>query len=551
MRYSIEDTTLTALGDAIRDKTGKLTKTEYVSTILFEDEIIKPAGSWGGMGTYTCNLSNVYSAKLKLTKSEIISNYNMKITYNYYTDGWTKHAFTFDENGEATLNSLTGQLRIGIEFRNNSSRDSVDTLRFEIEATCYPGENLSGEVIKAPIEVPNTITPLQMVEEIESIKEYVEPAIEALKIIANGVYTAPKGIDGYNPITVNVPIDIPTDAPTDEELTISGDGSHRFRGSNWDWFINKYGDRMITKDLYNVENMFYGSKLSKLPFDLNFNNTSFNSHNLKGIFTLCYDLIEIPKFNNCIPQDASGMFSYCQRLKELDYESVKDLDWSYMDTQTSQYGCSRANTFQNCYSLRSFPMEFLNHGNPVGNYSYSIFSGLFSSCYVLDEVIDLPNPHSQASWTSNAFNCSFDDCYRLKNIIFALQDDGTPYVCSKWKKQTIDLSKFVGYTQAMYKVRITDFNSGITADKEVKDDATYQALKNDPDWYTADINYSRYNHDSAVATINTLPDCSALGGNTIKFKGASGALTDGGAINTLTEEEIAVATAKGWTVSFV
>jgi hypothetical protein len=67
--------------------------------------------------------------------------------------------------------------------------------------------------------------------------------------------------------------------------------------------------------------------------------------------------------------------------------------------------------------------------------------------------------------------------------------------------------------------------------------------------------YSRYNHDSAVNTINSLPDTSAYlatagGTNTIKFKGNAGSKTDGGAINTLTAEEIAVATAKGWTVSF-
>jgi hypothetical protein len=65
------------------------------------------------------------------------------------------------------------------------------------------------------------------------------------------------------------------------------------------------------------------------------------------------------------------------------------------------------------------------------------------------------------------------------------------------------------------------------------------------------IEYSRYNHDSAVETINSLPDVSAGSGNTIKFEGAAGSLTDGGAINTLTEEEIAVATAKGWTVTLV
>ena len=39
--------------------------------------------------------------------------------------------------------------------------------------------------------------------------------------------------------------------------------------------------------------------------------------------------------------------------------------------------------------------------------------------------------------------------------------------------------------------------------------------------------------------------------NTIKFKNYSGALTDAGGTNNLTEEEIAVATAKGWTVTLV
>ena len=92
----------------------------------------------------------------------------------------------------------------------------------------------------------------------------------------------------------------------------------------------------------------------------------------------------------------------------------------------------------------------------------------------------------------------------------------------------------------------------ITADKEVKDDETYAALKNDPDWFGTSESYSRYNKLSAIETISTLPDCSASGGtNTIRFRGVAGGKTDGGAINTMTEEEIAVAAAKGWTVSFV
>lgn len=95
------------------------------------------------------------------------------------------------------------------------------------------------------------------------------------------------------------------------------------------------------------------------------------------------------------------------------------------------------------------------------------------------------------------------------------------------------------------------------SDTEITDDTSYQLLKDNEDSYTRKIAYSRYNHDSAVETINTLPDTSAYlaesGGTTniIKFKGASGSATDGGAINTLTEQEIAVAAAKGWTVSLV
>lgn len=62
------------------------------------------------------------------------------------------------------------------------------------------------------------------------------------------------------------------------------------------------------------------------------------------------------------------------------------------------------------------------------------------------------------------------------------------------------------------------------------------------------VEYSRYNHDSAVETINSLPTCTN-GGNKIIFKGDNGSLTDGGPISNLSPVEIAVATHKGWTVT--
>ena len=99
--------------------------------------------------------------------------------------------------------------------------------------------------------------------------------------------------------------------------------------------------------------------------------------------------------------------------------------------------------------------------------------------------------------------------------------------------------------------------SGITEETRIIDEESYQLLKDNPNSWTTDIAYSRYNHNSAVETINSLPDTSEYllansgGTNTIKFTGNAGSKTDGGAINTLTEEEIAVAAAKGWTVTLV
>jgi hypothetical protein len=209
-------------------------------------------------------------------------------------------------------------------------------------------------------------------------------------------------------------------------------------------------------------------------------------------------------------------------------------------------GSSLNNMFYSCYSLRKHPEIYALFSANNGNYN-----GVFQYCYALDEIRNIPVPSSTTySTTSNKFTSTFDRCHRAKSITFRTFENGSPYP-AKWSKQTINLSDTVGYAQ--YDSNITNYNSGITTATQVTDAASYEALKNNPDWWTADVNFSRYNHDSAVETINSLPDTAAAGGsgNTIMFTGASGASTDGGAINTLTEAEIAVAAAKGWTVSLI
>ena len=432
-----------------------------------------------------------------------------------------------------------------------------------------------GDAIRAKTGGTELLTLDAMPTAIESISGAAEPVIEALEVTSNGTYTAPDGVDGYSPITVNVPQD---GSPPDSAFVISGNCGYRFANGGWDWFIEQYGDRITTENITTASYMFNGSSITELPFEINFINggvscesmftgcvqlTSLpsidfkhNSYNdISSLFSVCTKITEIGSLKNLYPAMFYRMFKSCEKLRQL--PEFINLNLSRINTYEYS-NCS--NMFENCHSLRNIPEEFLKQIYGIWTLtSYSHISGFFKNCYVLDEVRGL-NPQTGKINSGNLFgdinNGTFANCHRLKNIIFATQDDGTPYSVN-WKSQTIDLSSYIGYEYNLNNhIRIVGFNSGITADKEVTDDATYQALKDDPDWFTTNVAYSRYNHDSAVATINSLPDTSAYlatagGTNTIKFKGAAGSATDGGAINTLTEEEIAVATAKGWTVTLV
>ena len=337
----------------------------------------------------------------------------------------------------------------------------------------------------------------------------------------------------------------------DEAFVISGVCDYWDYKGSWDKLIIACANKWSTSDIVDAQRMFDTSKLETIPFELNFHK-AVQRHNTQYMFSECSNLTELPNMNNFIVYDIEYMFNKCSRLRIIPENYADTWNWNYLEKMTGAWVGVQTNIFNGCYSLRSISLNIIKSGNPYATYAYAYFQGGFKYCYALDELNNLPIPYTKAEWTSNAFGETFKNCYRLKNITFALLE-GQPYVV-KWKSQDIDLSTNIGY--ANRKVDILNYNSGITADKEVVDDATYQALKNDADWFTTNIAYSRYNHDSAVATINTLPDTSAYlasggGTNTIKFKGESGSTTDGGAISSLTPEEIAVATSRGWTVSLV
>lgn len=311
----------------------------------------------------------------------------------------------------------------------------------------------------------------------------------------------------------------------------------------WEWYFKEYGDKITTADITGFTDALQGLQtLEEIPFDLNFKLGT--SCSLGSAFSSSPYLKKIGKIVNCKCTSFANIFATCNRLRELPiFENFT------FDSSSSSNNARSA--FSSCYSLRSIPEELLNKfGNDKA--TSNVYSGMFSSCYTLDEIRGL-NPLT-GILTTNQFASTFYYCNRLKSVVFKVKSDGNPYIVS-WKNQTIDLYNAVGWLVGSNS-NITGYNSGITSDKKVVDGETYQALKNDPDWYSGNFEFSRFNHDSAVELINSLPDASAYlatqdgGTNVIKFRRDAGISTDGGKIGNLTEEEIAVATAKGWAIVY-
>lgn len=546
--YSIQESTLTDIGNALRSKYGE-TRIEIERTppfILIKSSKATDFNTYGGYtGPDTVHVFKCPGANyIKLVYT---TNINDGGNYIKYAIGeYTKSTFPTDgivlenatEPNIITIEADTITIRVyDVSWKNRG---------YYIQATGYDAANnpieLEGStIIEKEIEVPNTYSSAE-----------VAAAIEGL-------------------------------STTPEPIVLSGDCSYACAGALASNYIKLFGDTITTKDITTAERMFNNCQFVKtIPFEINLKANSstslvymFNncyelenivadidcSHSdyasMVGIFYNCSKLKEVPYLFNAYPNSFGNLFSGCYCLREIpeDYFDT----WNFSRINSYKYA-SDTSLFRYCYSLRNIPTKIFsylckyNENITSKSSMYCLYDYGCAYCHSLDEIIGFPVAKTLIL-TSNMFNNTFSECSRLKNMTFETNEDGTS-IMVQWKSQIIDFSTFIGYAYVNDKNNILNYNSGITADKEVKDNATYQALKNDPDWFTTNIAYSRYNHDSAVVTINSLPDASAYltangGTNTIKFKGAAGSATDGGAINTLTEEEIAVAAAKGWTVSFV
>lgn len=339
---------------------------------------------------------------------------------------------------------------------------------------------------------------------------------------------------------------LPTGGGSEEDgvpnpITYTGNISHIFKNNNNSWVINNFFDRLVFEGVSSVENTFADSTtIKKLPSLKQSASYTTWLYTFSGMT----NLEEVGDIINFYPSQCSRIFQNCYRLRNCPrFVNPKEFN-------TGSTGYNNGYMFSYCYSLRNVDEELMKSiQSKSSSSSYSPYYSCFTYCCSLDEIKSI-NPITATTLTSNVFSSTFNYCCRLKRITFNLQDDGSPFVV-KWKGQTIDLSKYTGWAGASNSDKnILNYNSGITAEDEDND------WSNNPNYWSRQFMNSRFNHDSAVEFINSLPDTSAYvaeqnaANNTIKFYTNAGSATPGGGVSDLTEEEIAVAAAKGWTISY-
>lgn len=307
--------------------------------------------------------------------------------------------------------------------------------------------------------------------------------------------------------------------PTSTNIT---NASHLFLGGR----LIDYRTVFTFNGVRNCSYMFSGCSTVEDLSNVTIKDSGSNYYfSLEGMFNNCSSLKKLPNFIGTYvlrEYPFTGMFKGCSSLVSIP-ANLFNYNFYLGDSRGIAY------MFYGCESLTTIPNLRIGYNSAYTNgvtedregQWVNLYQFAFFECESLTAITNIP-VYSIADYQQkqNMFDNTFTNTYNVSSVTF-ITNNGVPYA-SNINNATIDLTS--------------------TGHWGTLDDGS-----------TRPLSQSVYNHISAVETINTLPDTtgSQYGRNVIKFKKNAGSATSGGAINTLTEEEIAVATAKGWTVALV
>ena len=319
--------------------------------------------------------------------------------------------------------------------------------------------------------------------------------------------------------------DIPTGGGG--SIVLTGDISNGLKGNVGTILVNS--GSVSTSDITNLEYAFAGNLATTIPFAIN---VKANQQNLsiREMFSGCSNLTTLPtiNWNNAVLTSSAALgrlFADSPYLVSIP-DFFDGLDLSTWHNTTS----NTINWFNGDARLKTISPNLLAEMYTKTT-SNQAWRQAFYGCHCLEEIHNLGLFHPDFTCSSNIVSNGSYIMFNLNCSLRSLTFDADG-AARNYSNQDIDLTHYVGYANNSY----YNDNFGATGGTSLED--------------------SVYNHASAVETINSLPDCSAVSPpsaptNTIKFKAGAGANTAGGDISDLTAEEIAVATNKGWAVQIV
>ena len=265
--------------------------------------------------------------------------------------------------------------------------------------------------------------------------------------------------------------------------------------------------------------------------------------NISSMFNYCYSLKTIPLLDTSNATNMSNMFNYCHSLTSIPLlDTSKAINMSYMFNRcyslktipslNTASVTNMSNMFNSCYSLTAIPL--LDTSNVTN------ITGMFQNCYSLITIPLLDT--SKATNMNNIFNC----CYSLKIIPLLDTSNVTNiynmfYYCRSLKTIPLLDTSSVNYIRDTFRscdsLENIDGLYNLGKAYSTSNSANYS-------YYTLDLTYCpNLTHDSLMNVINNLYDIATKGCNSQSLKLGSTNIAK------LTEDEITIATNKGWTVS--